>query len=83
MVLEYCAVRRCCLSAPGANHPRQVTTIVDRFTPSPEAVRHGRRVVDSLGESHDRGLGAVGGQVIDGALAEAAMRTLAKMEGPT
>lgn len=83
MALESCAVRRCCLSAPGANHPRQVTTIVDRLTPSPDAVRHGQCVVDSLGESHDRGLGAVGGQMIDGAPAEAARRTLAKMEGPT
>ncbi|MCU1646125.1 MAG: (3S)-malyl-CoA thiolesterase [Nocardia sp.] len=59
-------------------HPAQISTVTDIFTPSPDAVEHARRVLDTLQTAAADGIGAVQleGQMIDEAVAVAARRVL-------
>lgn len=61
-------------------HPRQVATVNDRFTPSPEQVDHAHRVLSVLASAAVIGTGAaaVDGALVDEAMAKDARRILAK-----
>jgi len=61
-------------------HPRQINAVNARFTPSESEVAHAQRIVDTLTDAHEAGVGAVAidGAMIDKALAVAARRVLAR-----
>lgn len=61
-------------------HPRQVESVSDAFTPSPESVAHAERVVELLGRAHEGGSGALAldGELVDEAMAVAARRVLTR-----
>ncbi|MDQ4112623.1 MAG: CoA ester lyase [Actinomycetota bacterium] len=61
-------------------HPRQIEAVNDGFTPAADEVDHARRVLDALeGARLDgRGAAALGGALVDEAMARDARRVLAK-----
>ncbi len=60
-------------AAKAAVHPAQVGPINAALTPSPEAVEEARRVL----QENEKGVGVLGGRMIDEAVARRARRTLA------
>lgn len=62
-------------------HPRQVTGVNDRFTPSVEQVEHASRVLEALADAAATGRGAavVDGALVDEAMARDARRVLGKV----
>ncbi|HYG90704.1 MAG TPA: aldolase/citrate lyase family protein [Azospirillum sp.] len=60
-------------TSKAAIHPKQVATINAALTPSAEAVAEARRIL----EENTKGVGVVGGRMVDEAVARKARRTLA------
>ena len=63
-------------------HPAQVDAATRVFTPTDQAVRDARRVLDALAQADTDGAGAVqlDGEMLDEAVAARARRVLAKAE---
>jgi (S)-citramalyl-CoA lyase len=70
---ETAAVVRLGFTAKAAIHPRQVAAINEALTPSAEQVAEARLIL----EENAKGVGVVGGRMIDEAVARKARRTLA------
>lgn len=70
---ETVAAARLGFTAKAAIHPRQVAAINEVFTPTPEQVAEARLVL----EENAKGVGVVGGRMIDEAVARKARRVLA------
>lgn len=63
-------------------HPAQIATTIREFTPTDDAVRQARRILDALSDAAARGAGAAAldGQMLDEAIAVSARRVLAQAE---